>query len=433
MMENVKEAFDREKKIMDEISSLSEDLKNSKSEAERRIISSQITSLKDILKKAGQKVIDSVEKVSVTKPLVEESVAAQTKTPTPPVIAPMVQPVKATDNSRMKKEKTTALEKLSLKRMKKKEVKIIKKKEKKPSIYVKMASKMFYNTSMRLLNKGRFDMLRRDLIKANLEFVPANYISVMFFTTIVSFVVGIFATIFFLFFSLVASPPFIVTVEESLGQRFLMVFWIAFAIPALVFLFAYFYPAMEKKSIEGRINQELPFATIHMSSISNSLIEPSKMFGIILATGEYPFLEREFTKLLNEVNIYGYDLVTALRNMAFNSPSRRLADLYNGLATTINSGGDLPEFFDKRAQTLLFEHRLEREKQSKAAETFMDIYISVVIAAPMILMLLLMMMRISGLGISLSTNMITLVMVLGVSVMNIIFLAFLQLKQPAEA
>ena len=268
MVENVKEAFDMEKKIMDEISSLSEDLKNSKSEAERRIISSQITSLKDILKKAGQKVIDSVEKVSVTKPLVEESVAAQTKTPTPPVIAPMVQPVKATDNSRMKKEKTTALEKLSLKRMKKKEVKIIKKKEKKPSIYVKMASKIFYNTSMKLISKGKFFTLRRDLIKANLEFVPATYISGMFFTTIVAFVVSIFIMLFFLFFSLIVSPPFIIPAETGIGTRFLQVFWIILAIPAATFIFAYFYPSMEKKSIESRINQELPFATIHMSSIS---------------------------------------------------------------------------------------------------------------------------------------------------------------------
>ncbi|MEK6819917.1 MAG: hypothetical protein AABY03_01825, partial [Nanoarchaeota archaeon] len=72
----------------------------------------------------------------------------------------------------------------------------------------------------------------------------------------------------------------------------------------------------------------------------------------------------------------------------------------------------------------------EREKSTKAAETFMDIYISVVIAAPMILMLLLMMMRISGLGIPLSTGAITLMMILGVVGINMVFLIFLQIKQP---
>jgi len=49
----------------------------------------------------------------------------------------------------------------------------------------------------------------------------------------------------------------------------------------------------------------------------------------------------------------------------------------------------------------------------------------------MIFMLLFMMMKISGLGVSLSTQMITLLMVLGVSLINVIFLTFLHLKQPS--
>ena len=63
----------------------------------------------------------------------------------------------------------------------------------------------------------------------------------------------------------------------------------------------------------------------------------------------------------------------------------------------------------------------------------MDIYISVVIAAPMILMLLLITMRISGLGIGLSTGMIALVMSLGVAVINFVFLIFLNIRGGATA
>jgi flagellar protein FlaJ len=191
----------------------------------------------------------------------------------------------------------------------------------------------------------------------------------------------------------------------------------------------YTYPGLEKSSTENRIEDELPFATIHMSAISGSMIDPSKIFDIIISTHEYPYIEKEFKKLINEINLYGYDLVSALRSAAYNNPSKKLSELFNGLATTINSGGDLPGFFDKRAQTLLFENRLEQEKKTKAAETFMDIYISLVIAAPMILMILLMMMKISGLGISMSTQMITIIMVIAVTMINIVFLTFLQLKK----
>jgi len=113
-----------------------------------------------------------------------------------------------------------------------------------------------------------------------------------------------------------------------------------------------------------------------------------------------------------------------------NTSSKKLAELFNGLATTINSGGDLTKFFEERSNSLLFDYNLEKEKNTKLAETFMDIYISVVIAAPMILMLLLMMMRISGLGVPFSTGAITLMMITGVSFINLIFLTFLHIKQP---
>jgi flagellar protein FlaJ len=191
----------------------------------------------------------------------------------------------------------------------------------------------------------------------------------------------------------------------------------------------YLYPTLESSSIEIKINRELPFATIHMSAIAGAMIEPSKIFEILISTKEYPVLEKEFIKIMNEMNLFGKDLVTSLKTVAFNSPSKKFADLLNGLSTTITSGGNLKEYFEERASSLLFDYRLEREKESKSAETFMDIYISVVIAAPMILMLLLMMMKISGIGVSLSTSMITLIMITVVSLVNVGFLVLLHLKQ----
>jgi flagellar protein FlaJ len=191
----------------------------------------------------------------------------------------------------------------------------------------------------------------------------------------------------------------------------------------------FFYPSIEKNSSGNKMDQEMPFATIHMSAISGSMINPVKIFEILISTKEYPKLSKQFTKLINEINLYGYDIVSALRNASYNCPSKKLSELYGGLATTINSGGDLPEFFEKRSESLLFEYGLEKEKMTKSAETFMDIYISVVIAAPMILMILLMMMKISGPGITLSTSLITIIMILAVTVINIIFLSFLEIKK----
>jgi len=414
--------IDQERKLLKEIESIYEEYK----EQDR---SSHIDPLIQLLKKTNDNVPRILKKISITKSV-----------PSKPAHIPKmirkekVKKIKKLSPIEIKKQREfEEFERETLKRLRKKEKKP-KRREgvKKPSKYVKVANKMFHKMSIDLLHKKIFRSLRGDLIKANLSFLPTSYVSVILFTIFLSAILAFFIFIFFLFFNISAEIPFITLATESFGLRLLKTFWIIIAIPLATFLFLYFYPSLERKASSTRVDQELPFVAIHMSAISESMVEPSKIFSIIVSTKEYPYIEKEFIKLINKLNVYGYDLISALRDSAFNTGSKKLADLYNGIATTITSGGDLSEFFDKRAQTLLFEYRLEREKYTRTAETFMDIYISVVIAAPMIFMLLLMMIKISGLGIALSTGAITLIMILGVSIINIIFLTFLQLKQPVR-
>lgn len=419
-MEKESEKSD-EMQILKEIETLYTALDKSKDTEDKDLILNQIKHLKGLLEgmpkeKLQIKEIDKnahVKKLPLKK---IEHVKTNKKNPKP---------------ASVKEFNLTEFEKETLKRLKQEPEQVRKISIKKPSKYVNFANRIFSERAEELINKGDFRSISRDLAKTQLNFLPKTYISVIFFTTLISVIITFFLFIFLLLFNL-GGEHLISLTKENFGIKFLKTFWILFVIPAGTFLFMYFYPSLERKSSENKINQELPFATINMSAISGSMVEPSKIFEIILTTKEYPYLSNEFIKLINEINVLGYDLVTALRHSALNSPSKRLAELFNGLATTINSGGDLPNFFEKRAESLLFDYRLEREKKTRAAETFMDIYISVVIAAPMILMLLLMMMKISGFGISLSTGMITLLMVLGVSAINAVFLIFLHLKGGGE-
>jgi len=302
----------------------------------------------------------------------------------------------------------------------------------KPSSYLGNANKLFGNLATSTVEKGSFKSLRMNLIKSNLPYMLKGYVALTFFNVFITFCLSFLVFLFLLFFNFFPALPIISLYKGDFLVRFAETFWIIIIFPLLTFIFMYTYPGLEKKSLEHQINQELPFATIHMAAISGAMIEPSKVFKIIINTKEYPNLEREFIKLLNEVNVYGYDLVSALRNVAFHGPSTKLSELLNGIATTISSGGNLSEFFSKRSESLLFEHKLDRERQNKSAETFMDIYISVVVAAPMILMLLVMMISVSGLGLNLGVGIMTFIMILAVAAINAVFLTFLQIKQPTD-
>ena len=297
--------------------------------------------------------------------------------------------------------------------------------------YLKLANKIFLSLAKSYISRGYFKPLYAQLKKANIDILFESYVAMMFFTTLLSAIFSIVIFVFFMMFNIGSTAPFVSNFSGNYLMRIVQTIWIVIAIPLATFFAVYIYPSTEKSSLSQRIDVELPFAVIHMSAISGSGIAPIEIFRIIGLSKEYPFLKREFRKVLNQINIYGYDLVNALNNVAKSTPSQKLAELFNGISTTINSGGGLNDFFEKRAETLLASYKLEREKFIKIAEIFMDIYISVVIATPMILMLLLVMMTISGFSTQLTPTLIGIVISLIVALINILFLAFLHIKQPS--
>ena len=300
----------------------------------------------------------------------------------------------------------------------------------KPNFYAKLSNRFFRTTSTKLLIKGYLELLNRDLRMMNSPFVVGTYASMILFTMTLATIFSIFLMIFLLFYNISFSTG-VNYVEGSILLRFFRVFWIIFAIPLGTGMLMYIYPKTEGKGIGARIDQELPFVAIHMSAIATSGIEPVRIFEIIIKSDEYPKTKLEFRKLLNLINFQGYDLVTALKRVAGSSPSVKLRELLDGLATTMTSGGDMHEFLDKHAEVLLFDYKLEREKYTKTAETLMDIYISISIAAPMVLLMLFIIMGSTGMYfLGLTPNVMSMLIILSVVFLNVGFLVFLKLKQP---
>lgn len=292
------------------------------------------------------------------------------------------------------------------------------------NVYAKIANRFFSGMTSRLIAKGYFRNINIELKKANIPIIANTYVSMMLLSTTLAFFLCLAALIILLVFY----------IGTGAALSIIKFSWLVLLIPLLTFFAAYFYPSSEKKAAEKRIDEELPFVAIHMSSIAGSGLEPTNIFKIISQSRENPYTSKEIRKLLNMINFYGMDLVSALRDAARISPNRKLSELFNGLATTISTGGSMTEFLDKRAETLLFDFKLEKEKNTRTAETFMDIYISVAVAAPMMLVLLLVLMGISGISTFLTNpGVMAFAIVMAISLLNIIFLLFLHLKQPKIA
>ncbi|MDP1695844.1 MAG: type II secretion system F family protein [archaeon] len=430
MIDELKRNIETEINMLREITIYFDNLKKA-NPAEKKMIDESITSLKESIKLINNSIPKILSNISAAQKL--PSLEKQSGLERINVKTGEITRVVTLD----KKDKEKFLKEVSMSErlMKKLNRKEITEKEifeefKGARGYLKYANKFFLDKAQKLTKKGYFKPLAEEIKKANLEILFDTYIAMTFFTMAIAFIFSIVLIIFLTFFSLSFSFPIISIYEGNNIIRFLTLLWMPIVLPIATFAVLYYYPSTERKSITSRIDQELPFAVIYMSAISGAGIEPTEIFKIIGASKEYPFLRREVRKILNQINIYGYDLVTALNNVSKTTPSTKLAELLSGMATTTSSGGGLSEFFSKRAETLLLSYRLERENYTHLAETFMDIYISVVIATPMILMLLLVVLSVSAPDIGLSPIAITVIIVAAVSLINVFFLTFLHIKQP---
>jgi flagellar protein FlaJ len=169
-----------------------------------------------------------------------------------------------------------------------------------------------------------------------------------------------------------------------------------------------------------------------MAAIASSGVPPSTMFRLLTGFEEYGEISKEAKKIVRNIDVFGQDITTALREVSNKTPSLPFKDFLEGVATTIDTGGNLQAFLRQQAEKALFEYRIRREKYLETLSTYADFYTAVLIAAPLFLVAILAVMNMIGgklWGMEIETA-----MWLGISILmpivNLVFLAFIHFTQP---
>lgn len=415
MIDELKKNLENEKKIVEDMGAVYSQLKNSP-ETDKNFYYSSFKAMENQLKILNDSIPALLSTLSAAKQLQPEQ---EKETPKDIVKFSYTSPI--TNENRLiiinRKDKDSFIKELriseaglsGLKKAGEQQRVLIEK----PSKIAKISNIIFSRYSEKF--SPSFSELGSDLKRANIRFMPSTYISIALFVSSIVLLAS-----FLLFFAFIIIYP-----------SLLFYVWAPLLVYFLCLVGFYFYPSIERGNVEKQISEELPFATIHMAAIAGANIEPVKVLKIIASSPEYPCISREMRKVINQIDIYGYDLVTALKNSAKQTSNKKLAELFSGLAINIISGGDLNNYLEKKSENFLLDYRLDRQQYSALAETFMDVYISILITAPLILMMMFIIMNMTGLSVGgLSLNDILIFAIGGVALVNILFLVFLEFKQP---
>ncbi|MEM0129742.1 MAG: type II secretion system F family protein, partial [Thermoplasmata archaeon] len=138
-----------------------------------------------------------------------------------------------------------------------------------------------------------------------------------------------------------------------------------------------------------RIDRELPVALPFLAAIALAEPSPEAIVRELAESDLAPEIRREALWVVRDTDLLGKDILTALRDGGRRTPSPALRDLFQGIVTTEEGGGDL------RAYLFAAADRSEREAAARlpgqmdrlaaAAESF----VTVAVAFPLFLGILL--------------------------------------------
>ena len=223
-----------------------------------------------------------------------------------------------------------------------------------------------------------FQPVKESIPKANLKMTYKTYLSLgMFIITLVFFVSVLVSFFVFRFFG----KTFVEACFYSLI--------ISMIISMIEFVFMFYYPINRAASRRRSIESNLPFVITHMGALSQTGIPPYVMFKLISKFDEYGEIAKEMKKIVRNIEVFGMDPITAIKEVAKRTPSEQFRQLLMGFVTTTESGGNIKLYLKEVGEQIMFEWRTKREKYIRFLDTFSELYTGIVIAAPLFLISLL--------------------------------------------
>ncbi|MFC6955418.1 type II secretion system F family protein [Halorubellus litoreus] len=159
----------------------------------------------------------------------------------------------------------------------------------------------------------------------------------------------------------------------------------------------YYYPRNIVDTRERAINVMLPHAITYMYAMSyggTNLVEVFR--SLSEAEDTYGEVAAEFDMIVRDMELFGNDMFTALRNARNLTPSGSLERFLDDLVSVVDSGGDVTTFFEDQAARYAETANEEQEDFLETLSVLSEIFIVGFVAAPLFLIVTLMVISFLG-------------------------------------
>ena len=231
-------------------------------------------------------------------------------------------------------------------------------------------------------------VLEENLVKAHMRIRADEYLATVYATTWIAaavlLLVGLGVDLFLT-----------LTVGLIVGQFALL---IPIAGAPAVFYILKGAPGSTAKSRGRKIDLRISPAMSFVSAMASADVNVDAIFKELARQKIYGEVAEEAAWITRDTELLGVDILTAIKNGALRTPSKRFQDFLQGVVTTATSGGQLKPYFLTKAEQYERENKLETLQRVETMGLLAETFVTVVVAFPLFLVIIIAIFAIIGGG-----------------------------------
>jgi len=157
-------------------------------------------------------------------------------------------------------------------------------------------------------------------------------------------------------------------------------------------------PGSRAKSRGRDIDRRISSAMSFVSAMSSADVNVDAIFKELARQTIYGAVADEAAWITRDTELLGVDILTAIKNGALRTPSKRFQDFLQGVVTTATSGGQLKPYFLTKAEQYERENKLEMLQRVETMGLLAETFVTVVVAFPLFLVIIIAIFAIIGGG-----------------------------------
>jgi len=231
--------------------------------------------------------------------------------------------------------------------------------------------------------KGRFDTLNTSLKKAGMDISVRAYLGSAIFSSVLIGIFSFLITSIVIFILFQADNPTI-SVSNGLLVSLLVGVIVSISCGVLTYLPFLYWPRMKAADRKILIEAGLTSTASYLSAMSSSGVPPDRLFYSLAGEESVaPEISKESKRITRDIEIFGYDILKALRYASERSPSERFSKFLDGMSATITSGGDLTFYLSAETKALMKLKEEETKEFIEQLGVLAEIFMILGVVAPL--------------------------------------------------